>query len=153
MPNREMLVIIGASGHGKVVASIAQAVGYQSIIFLDDNPHAKKCLDYPIVGPVSQFLDYLPQADFIVAIGNPAVRKKIQTDLENYQATLASLIHPQAVIAPNVTLGSGTVVMAGAVINTNTQIGQGCIINTSASVDHDCVLEDYVHVAVGAHIA
>lgn len=153
MPNKDTLVIIGASGHGKVVASIAQAVGYKSILFLDDNSHAKKCLSYPVAGPVSQFLHYLSQADFIVAIGNPAVRKKIQTNLETHHATFATLVHPQSIIAPNVTLGSGTVIMAGAVINTNTQIGRGCIINTSASVDHDCMLEDYVHVAVGAHIA
>lgn len=153
MPNKNTLVIIGASGHGKVVASIARAVGYKSILFLDDNLQAKKCLNYSVVGPVSRFLHYLTQAEFLVAIGNPTIRRKIQTDLENYQATLATLIHPQAVIAPNVTLGKGTVIMAGAVINTNTQIGQGCIINTCASVDHDCIVGDYVHIAVGAHVA
>ncbi len=153
MPNREMLVIIGASGHGKVVASIAQAVGYKKILFLDDAPGLKTCLKFPVEGAVSQFVSYISHADFIVAIGNSNIRKKIQTDLMMHNATLTTLVHPQAVIGPNVTLGGGTVVMAGAVINTNTTIGQGCIINTSASVDHDCILEDYVHIAVGAHIA
>ena len=35
MKNR--LVIVGASGHGKVVADIAQLNGYTDIVFLDDN--------------------------------------------------------------------------------------------------------------------
>lgn len=153
MPNKNTLVIIGASGHGKVVACIAQTIGYEKILFLDDAPGLKTCLNCPVVGPISQFLSYTTQADFIVAIGNPNIRKKIQTNLITHHATLATLVHPQAIIGPNVTLGCGTVVMAGAVINTNTTIGQGCIINTSSSVDHDCILEDYVHIAVGAHVA
>ena len=53
----------------------------------------------------------------------------------------------------NVPIGDGTVVMAGAVINVSAKIGKGCIINTCASVDHDCVIENYVHIAVGAHVA
>lgn len=153
MPNKTTLVIIGASGHGKVIASIAQTLGYKEIVFLDDDPHVKTCLHYEVVGCVANFSTYIPQASFMVAIGNPVIRKKIQTELVLQNAKLATLVHPQAVVAPNVTLGDGTVVMAGAVINTNTQIGQGCIINTCASVDHDCVIEDYVHIAVGAHVA
>ena len=66
---------------------------------------------------------------------------------------IVSLVHPSAVIAPNVKIGVGTVVMAGAVINPWTKIGQGCIINTCASVDHDCRIGDFVHVSVGAHVA
>ncbi len=153
MPNHNTLVIIGASGHGKVVASIATLCGYTHILFLDDNPQIKTCLHFPVVGPVNLFTQYQTQADFIVAIGNPQIRQQLQSTLQQHAVHLATLIHPQAVISTHVQIGAGTVVMAGAVINPDTTIGQGCIINTCASVDHDCTLGDYVHVAVGVHVA
>lgn len=146
------LVIVGASGHGKVIADIAEKVGYTDIVFLDDNPKVESCGIYKVVGGCKSALSY-KNADFIVAIGNTKVRRKIQSELIEMGLHIVSLIHPSAVIASNVKIGVGTVVMAGAVINPCSVIGQGCIINTCASVDHDCRIGDYVHVSVGAHVA
>lgn len=146
------LVIVGASGHGKVIADIAEKVGYTDIVFLDDNPKVESCGIYKVVGGCKSALSY-KNSDFIVAIGNTKVRRKIQSELIAMGLHIVSLIHPAAVIAPNVKIGGGTVVMAGAVINPCTEIGQGCIVNTCASVDHDCRIGDYVHVSVGAHVA
>lgn len=146
------LVIVGASGHGKVIADIAEKVGYTDIVFLDDNPKVESCGIYKVVGGCKSALSY-KNADFIVAIGNTKVRRKIQSELIEMGLHIVSLIHPAAVIAPNVKIGVGTVIMAGAVINPCTEIGQGCIVNTCASVDHDCRIGDYVHVSVGAHVA
>ena len=72
--------------------------------------------------------------------------------LREKNKNIATLIHPSAVIGEEVSIGEGTVVMAGAVINPCTIIGDGCIVNTCASVDHDNNLEDFVHIAVGAHL-
>lgn len=146
------LVIVGASGHGKVIADIAEKVGYTDIVFLDDNPKVESCGIYKVVGECKSALSY-KTSDFIVAIGNTKVRRKIQSELIKMGLHIVSLIHPAAVISPNVKIGVGTVVMAGAVINPCSVIGQGCIINTCASVDHDCRIGDYVHVSVGAHVA
>lgn len=146
------LVIVGASGHGKVIADIAEKVGYTDIVFLDDNPKVESCGNYKVVGGCKSAQSY-KNADFIVAIGNSKIRRKIQTEFIGMGLHIVSLIHPSAVIASNVKIGVGTVVMAGAVINPCSVIGQGCIINTCASVDHDCRIGDYVHVSVGAHVA
>lgn len=144
------LIIIGAGGHGKVVADIALLNGYDEIFFLDDNCVGKTCAGFPVVGKVFDFKKYENQLyDFIVAIGNAYIREKIQNKL----ARVTTLIHPKSTISRCVSLGMGTVVMAGAVINSDAKIGKGCIINTSASVDHDSVIGDFVHVAVGAHLA
>lgn len=143
------LVIVGASGHGKVVADIAMKCGYTDIRFLDDDANIRNCGRYSVVGNSNRIKEI--SGDVIVAIGNPGVRKKIQSSIE--EERLAVLIHPDAVLAEDVLIGKGTVIMAGVVINPCSVIGRGCIINTCASVDHDCKLEDYVHVAVGAHIA
>lgn len=141
------LVIIGASGHGKVIADIAVKCGYKDILFLDDNENVKECAGFPVIGKVSDAVTM--EDDKIVAIGNAEIRQKIQSQLSN----LVTLIHPSAVVSRRVKIGEGTVIMAGAVINTDVVVGKGCIINTGASVDHDCKLEDFVHVSVGAHVA
>lgn len=147
------LVIIGASGHGKVCADIALKLKkYDEILFLDDDENIKECLGFPVVGKSTDAEQYIKEADFFVAIGNGKIRRIVTEQLGYLKAKIATLIHPMAVIGSCVTIGSGTVVMAGAVVNTDSNIGQGCIINTCASVDHDCKLEDYVHVSVGAHV-
>ena len=141
------LVIIGASGHGKVVADIAMLNGYNEIVFLDDNPNTKNCAGFPVVGTVDKADDI--DGDKIVAIGNASTRKRIQGSLSN----IATLVHPDAVISRRVSIGKGTVIMAGAVVNSDTIIGAGCIVNTCASIDHDCVVGDFSHVSVGSNVA
>ncbi|MDO4469092.1 MAG: acetyltransferase [Bacillota bacterium] len=143
---KKKLVIIGASGHGKVVADIAEKNGYEEIVFLDDNEELAECAGYPVVGKVSNAP--LMEGDKIIAIGNGRIRENIQKNVKT-----VSLIHPNAVISRRVQIGSGTVIMAGAVINSDVVIGEGCIINTCASVDHDCKLGDFSHISVGAHVA
>mgnify|MGYP004540562665 CR=1 FL=1 len=144
------LVIIGASGHGKVIADIAVKNAYERIVFLDDDEKRKECAGFPVVGKVSDIEEYQGW-NFIVAIGNPHIREKIFDEIE--KNSLALLIHPNSVVSRRVKIGRGTVIMAGAVINSDVVIGDGCIINTCSSVDHDCVISSFSHVSVGAHIA
>lgn len=146
------LIIVGASGHGKVVADIAKKNGYTDIAFLDDNENCRLCGQYSVIGKCKDALRYR-DADFIVAIGNSEIRCKIQAYLLEMHLHVISLVHPQAIIAEHVEIGLGSVVMAGAVINPYVTVGQGCIVNTCASVDHDCVIGNYAHVSVGAHVA
>ncbi|MBO4339101.1 MAG: acetyltransferase [Clostridia bacterium] len=143
------IVIIGASGHGKVVADIALRCGYDEIAFLDDNESVKTCGKWDCIGKTdmaSQLND-----DLFIAIGNADVRKAFFDRLKDKK--IVSLVHPQTVIANSVKIGRGTVIMAGAVINPDAEIGEGCIINTCSSVDHDCRIRDFVHISVGAHIS
>jgi len=142
------LVIIGASGHGKVIADIAVKNEYEEIIFLDDDETKKECAGFLVAGKTNEIIHYSGW-DSIIAIGNSEIRKKIQKTASH----ITTLIHPNAVISRRVKIGNGTVIMAGAVINSDTEIGDGCIINTGASVDHDCIVGDYCHVSVGAHVA
>lgn len=140
------LVIIGASGHGKVIADIAIKNGYKDIVFLDDNESINECAGFPVIGNTN--LAKTLDGDKIVAIGNAQIREKIQKDI-----IAVSLVHPDAVISRRVKMGIGTVIMAGVVINSDVTIGNGCIINTGASVDHDCVVGDFSHISVGAHVS
>lgn len=141
------LIIIGAGGHGKVIADIAIRNGYKNICFLDDNEKIKECAGFPVIGKISESRKM--SGEKIVAIGNAQIRENIQSQLDN----VVTLVHPDAIISRRVEIGTGSVVMAGVIINSDVVIGKGCIINTSSSVDHDCKIGDYAHISVGAHVA
>ena len=144
------LTIIGASGHGRVCAEIACKLGYTRIEFLDDRIGLQNCGRFPVVG-TSELATQLT-TDIFVAIGDSASRRRLMETLFLAGCKVPSLIHPSAVLAMDVEIGAGSVVMAGTVVNPNVRVGCGAIINTCSSLDHDCVLGDYVHVAVGAHL-
>lgn len=151
---KDKLIIIGASGHGKVVADIAIKMNkWQSFAFLDDDESIKTSMGLEVIGKTADAFTYKDEADFFVAIGNNAVRERVQVKLIEQGLNVLSLIHPSAVIGTDVEIGIGTAVMAGVVINSSTRIGKGCIINTSASLDHDNVIEDYVHISPGVRTA
>lgn len=148
------LVILGASGHGKVVADTACCMKkYNRIIFLDDDREKKECMGFPVEGVFLDYGKYMETAEFIVATGNSNIREIWTERLKRSGAKLAILIHPSATVSRFAKIESGTIVMAGAVVNAETKIGQGVIVNTCASVDHDCEIGDYCHISVGAHLA
>lgn len=144
------LIIIGASGHGKVIADIAIKNGYEIVGFLDDNDAIQSILGFSVLGKVKEVPLYQENCEFVIAIGSNAIRKKIA---EKYDVEWATLIHPSAVIGTDVQIDNGSVVMANAVINPSAKVGQHCIVNTGAIVEHDNVLADYVHVSPKAALA
>lgn len=150
------LLVIGASGHARVLIDIAEKQGrYRVVGLLDDRTklHGTQVMGYPVLGG----RDLLGGADLpahaIVAIGTAGPRSAWQAHLEEHGFQLAVLVHPAAQIGREVQLGAGTVVMAGAVVNSGTRIGRGAIVNTGASIDHDCEIAAFVHVAPGARLA
>lgn len=144
------LVIVGASGHGKVIADIAKLNGYDDIVFLDDDEAVTECAGYPVIGRSCDFSKV--EKDVVIAIGNAKIRSRIQEQYESRGFHPVTLIHPNATVADSAQIGVGSVIMAGSVINPYAKLGKGGIVNTCASVDHDCEVGDYVHVAVGAHL-
>jgi len=151
---KRILIIIGAGGHGRVVADIALKIGkWNNIFFLDDDENIKTSMDIEVRGKFEDAFHYVDKCDIFVAIGNNALRKNIQLALEEIGASIPILIHPSAVIGSKVNLGAGTVVMGGGVINSCTEIGKGCIVNTGATIDHDNLIADFAHISPGAHLA
>lgn len=148
----EKVIIIGASGHGKVVADIINRSGDIVMGFLDDNNNlSAKFINYPILGCVDDYTNYV-NYKFVIAIGNADIREKITRKMCG--VTWYTGIHPNAVISDLDTfIGEGTVVMPNAVVNPGTIIGKHCIINSGAIVEHDNTIEDFVHISVGAKLA
>lgn len=150
------VLVFGASGHAKVVIdAIEKRAGFSVRTLADDNPALKGVMvyGYQVIGGKQDLLD---QQDFwrpaaaIVAIGINRIRAEVAGWLETNGIELCQAIcHPSAQLARGVTVGAGSVVMAGALINADARIGRNAIINTGAIVEHDCVIGDAVHVAPG----
>lgn len=147
------LAIIGAGGHGKVAADIAELVGWNEIHFFDDYP--PETYPWIVKGNISDLIEQLSAYDgLFVAIGNNAFRKKVLELLEAHNETsLITLIHPKAVVAKSALIKEGGLVAASAVINPSVVIEKGCIVNTSSSIDHDCHIEQFSHIAPGVHLS
>ena len=148
------LIIIGASGHGKVVAEIAALNGYDDIEFYDDRyPEVSQHFGYPVVGKTEQ-LHSLKNDDIRIfcAIGDNKTRKRVVASVPR-NLKFAILVHPQAIISPTAKIDEGTVIMAGAIINADTNVGTHVIINTGATIDHDCEIGRFSHISPGANLA
>lgn len=139
------MILIGASGHGKVIADILKLSGEIEIEFWDDNLMAI------IDGYTVSIRQNDAPTDIILSIGNNAARKKIVDNSSSYKYGIA--LHPASIRAGDILIGRGTVIMAGAVINPGSKIGKHCIVNTAAVVDHDAIIEDYVHISPSATLA
>lgn len=151
------LVILGAGGHGRVVADAAQAAGtWTDIVFADDRwPEVQSSGSWKVCTTVKGYVDGPHNGDdaAIVAIGNNALRLAILDRLIKQGCRVATVLHPRAIISPSARVADGTVVCAGAILNPDCNIGRAVIVNTGAIVEHDCSLGDAVHAAPGVKMA
>lgn len=140
----EGITLYGAGGHCKVVLDILEASGINADKVVDDSPSGKSFMGLPMSLPSQEY------DKAIITIGNCSIRKKIVEKIT--VKTYLTAIHPSSVICKNVTIGEGTVVAHGAIVQSSAKIGRHCILNTKSSVGHDVIVSDYVHVASGVTI-
>lgn len=142
------VTLYGASGHSKVIIDILKSSSVTIATIIDDNPKTATILGEPIV--TNTGVDFSEIQNMIISIGNNKVRQRISDQIKvNY----VNAIHPTAIISPTVTLGKGTVIMAGAMINPDAVIGNHCIINTGAVIEHDCRIADFAHISPSVSLA
>jgi len=155
--NRKVL-IVGAGGHGQVVADVllrAWETGSnrEPIGFIDDNPvlHGQNLVGLPVFGGTAQLSDIEHDA-VVVAIGNNRTRAEAFSRLNESEQEFVNAVHPSVVIASDVELGRGIVICAGVVINTGAVIGDNVTLNTGSSIDHHNKIGPHTHVAPGVHL-
>lgn len=151
MNQASKIVVIGSGGHAAVVASTLITSGYKVVAFYDDDSQkwGSSILGIPITGPVHKVLSANDFSHGIVAIGQNEQRKKLVQKLD---LNWISVIHPFSWVHPEVEIGVGTIVCAGAIVQPGATIGSHVIINTKASVDHHCTVGDFSHIAT-SHLA
>lgn len=145
---RRSLVIWGTSGHARVVADIVRLENRYSIVgFLDDHRPTGDAVAFDdarvLGGRVA--LPLLAQQGVkavLIAVGSPHSRLQLAELVLSHGLELATAVHPRAIVAGDVEVGAGSVIVAGAVVNPGSRLGRATIVNTLASVDHGCVLAD-----------
>jgi sugar O-acyltransferase (sialic acid O-acetyltransferase NeuD family) len=152
------ILIIGAGGHGQVVADILLRMkehdaSVDPIGYLDDNAGLNKrsLLGIPVLGTVDQ-LSTIPHDGVVVALGDNRVREKVFNEMLANGENMVIARHPKAVMAPDVHIGPGTMICAGVVVNPAANIGCNVILNTGCTIDHHNRIGDHVHIAPGSHL-
>ena len=148
------VLILGAGGHGRVVAQVLRAAGRELAGFLDDDATkaGAEVAGLRVLGTSEDAarLGLELGAAVIVGVGDNVQRGARLRQFQAEGMAIASAVDPSAVIAPGVEVGAGVVIMPRAVANTGCRIGFGCVVNTGATLDHDTVLGECVHASPGA---
>ena len=153
------VIIIGAGGHGRVVADVLHTAGHvvHGFVDADTTLHGQTINGLDVLGG-DHYLDPAEPSDVLLANGIGAngkakTRFKIFQDFKARGFTFVNAIHPFSAIGSDVFLGEGVQIMPGVVVNTGSRINANVIINTRASVDHDCMLAEHVHIAPGVTLS
>lgn len=149
------IVIIGSAGHAKVIIDIIESAKEFKIIGLCDPLRAGEEIEgYKILGKQDELPELIKKHSIdgvIVGIGDNFTRSKVTSFIKEICPNLEfiSAIHPNASIAKSVTIGKGSVLMNGVVINPHTVVGESCILSTASSLDHDSTLGDFASFSPG----
>jgi sugar O-acyltransferase (sialic acid O-acetyltransferase NeuD family) len=156
---KKPLIIIGASGHAKVVIDIfLKSNQFQIPGLLDDHIQTgTEVCGLQILGKIENMTSLLQKFknfSVFIAIGDNWTRHLVVEKLINMKSDLdfATAIHPSVQIGMDVKIGKGVAIMAGAVVNSGTIIEDFGIINTNSSLDHDCQLGKFSSLAPGVTI-
>lgn len=144
--------VLGAGGHAKVVIATLQAAGHDVVGIYDDDPSRRDTLvlGVRVLGTLAQFAGARDTAAFI-AIGDNGLRAAAAARLPN--VAWCTAVHPAAVVHASVSIGTGSLICAGAIVQPDTVIGEHAIVNTNAGVDHDCIIGSFAHIAPGAALS
>jgi sugar O-acyltransferase (sialic acid O-acetyltransferase NeuD family) len=151
----QRLLLVGASGHARVVADIARRMGSFEITGVCNHSGAGEFEGIPVIGhdvdvPTLWRLKAFDLASIAIGDNWDRAHAVALISKEEPEIAFATLIHPRAIVADPASLGEGTVVMAGAVVNPGAVIGRHAVLNTNCSVDHDCQIGDFASVSPGA---
>ena len=149
------LLVAGCSGHARVIADIVRQAGEYCLIGFYDREPASDFCNLPVYAGADALAELRASGvgAAVVGIGDATIRRRVAAELRAAGFCLPPAIHPRACVAPDVAIGEGTVIMAGAVINPGAHLGELVIVNTCASVDHDGDIGDAAHIAPGSHLA
>ena len=150
------LILVGGGGHCRSCSDVVEAEGKHTIRGIVDRAPAAKAdlLGYPYLGDDSDLPALLENGgSALVTVGqikSAEARKRLYALLRSFGATLPGVVSPHAHVSRHSTIGEGTVIFHGAIVNARAFVGVNCIINSRALVEHDCIVGDHCHISTGA---
>jgi sugar O-acyltransferase (sialic acid O-acetyltransferase NeuD family) len=155
----EQVVIVGCGGHGREAFGIIRDINlattggqrWRVVGFVDDKPSAVNRerfgqLGVSYLGPVDWLAELSGQAHAVVAINDPPARRAVDRRVREYGLPVANLVHPSAVVGPDLVHGDGLLLFAGSRVTTNVVFGRQVHVNLNSTVGHDSVVGDFVSV-------
>ncbi|APR71763.1 acetyltransferase [Acinetobacter haemolyticus] len=155
MLKQDVLLILGAGGHGKSVAEAALLSGqWGSIVFADDSwPQRTEVAGFPIVANIDTIPTLISTITAAIpAVGNNQVRQAWLQKLKDLGIPIATIIHPSAIISSRAIVGEGVCILAGCIVGIDVRVEDGVIVNITSAIDHDCVIGMFSHLSVGVKI-
>lgn len=157
MREPERIIVVGASGFGRESLDVIQAMQehgapVELLGVIDDAPSENNLQrladrEIPYLGTIKGWLATdIAGVQFVLGIGDPAVRRRLAEQLERAGLSAFSAIHPSALVGSESVLGPGAVVCAGSVLSTNVRLGRYVHVNPNVTIGHDAVLSDFVSI-------
>lgn len=152
----EPILLVGAGGHTKACIDVIEQEGRFSVIGLvgQESEVDSKILGYPVLGTDAELPVLLSKSrNALVTVGqikSPEPRMRLFMLLEQNGFNLPAIISPMAYVSSHATIGTGSIVMHGAIVNAGAVVGRNCILNSKALVEHDAVVSDHCHISTGA---
>jgi UDP-perosamine 4-acetyltransferase len=148
------VIVIGGGGHAKVLVSTLPLCRRNILGFVELNPAMSSLLGISYLGNDSAVLHHAPdKVELVNGVGSASStmrRREIYDRFAQQGYCFATVIHPSAIVAPEVQFGSGAQIMAGAIVQPGSRIDSNAIVNSGAIIDHDCVVGAHAHIAPGA---
>lgn len=154
MSSKSNIILIGAGGHAQSCIDVIEQTNQYKIAGLIGTPVeiGRQVLGYDVLGDETHLHKYL-NYEALLAIGgvrNLIKRIDLYKRLVGLGFNLPSIISPKAYVSKSASIGSGTIIMNGVIINAGAKIGSNCIINTGAIIDHNVEVHDHCHISTGA---
>lgn len=152
------VILLGAGAHARVLASMlkAEAKTIRGCIALSP-PDSSWPTDIAYLGGDDVLSKYDPtKVKLVFGIGAVAPsesRAHLFDRMKSAGFSFETLIDARALIAPDVHIEEGSVVLLGALLQTSSLVGKNTIINVGATIAHDCVIGSHAHVAPGVSLS
>jgi len=154
--NNPSIILIGAGGHARACIDVIEQHGrYQvaGLVGKQEEMHTQH-LGYAVIATDAELRQLAKTIDYaLVTVGqidSPATRIRLYQHALELDLILPSIVAPTAHVATHASVGAGTIVMHGAIINAGARVGKNCIINSTALIEHDAVVGDHCHISTGA---
>lgn len=159
-PPEGPFVVYGLSELGRDVVTVVEGLvmagqAPEFLGFVDDNAETwgTKVMGHPVLGGGDWLVEQPAELGVCMGIGAPRVRERIVGRLQEAGRRFVTLVHPTATVGPSVTIGAGSVLLAGVTTTVEVRIGAHVVINPSCSLAHDVVVEDFAYLSPGVHLA
>lgn len=155
---KEKIILIGGGGHCRSCVDVIESDNRFVIAGIIDIPEkvGQTVFNYTIIGSEDDLQKIVKTFKlYLITIGQvkgPDIRIEKYEQIARIGGTFPVIISPKSHISKHASIGEGTIIMHGAIVNAGASIGRNCIINTGAVIEHDVIIEDHCHISTGATI-